>query len=162
MDDHGIQMGQLSVAVRKGAESMGRIFNMPFRPLDDASIIPTASTVEILERLPLLDSSIHEPPNGTVVMLGGVHILDPFSLIICKLHAFHTRPAIERGHDLDHLKILSTLLIDAEKLCRSKGVSLREDAERLHAILAAGEFPLPLASHESKWVNQAIDAAIQH
>ena len=134
---------------------------MPFQPLEGSSIIPTASTVEILERLPLLDSSIHEPPNGTVLLLGGVHILDPFSLTVCKLHAFHTRPPRERGNDLEHLRILSAVLIGAEKLCRSKGVSLRVDAERLGAILAAGEFLLPLTTPERDWVNQAIDAAVQ-
>jgi len=141
MSVNGIEMGQISVAVRKGAESMGRIFNMPFRPQGDSPAISAAATVEILERLPLLDSGIEIPPKGSVLLLAGVQVLDPFSLTVCKLHAFHTRPKSEQGSDLEHLKILATLLPAAEKLARSRGVRLKHDAERLHAILANGEFP---------------------
>jgi len=161
MSANGIEMGQISVAVRKGAESMGRIFNMPFRPLGDSPAITAAATVEILERLPLLDPGIEIPPNGSVLLLAGVQVLDPFSLMVCKLHAFHTRPKNEQGSDLEHLKILSALLPAAEKLSRSRGVSLKADAERLCAVLATGDFPLPFAGCEEKWINQAIEAAMR-
>jgi hypothetical protein len=161
MSVNGIEMGQISVAVRKGAESMGRIFNMPFRPQGDSPAISAAATVEILERLPLLDSGIEIPPKGSVLLLAGVQVLDPFSLTVCKLHAFHTRPKSEQGSDLEHLKILATLLPAAEKLARSRGVRLKHDAERLHAILANGEFPLPFSGPEEEWITQAIEAAMQ-
>ena len=161
MSVNGIEMGQISVAVRKGAESMGRIFNMPFRPQGDSPAISAAATVEILERLPLLDSGIEIPPKGSVLLLAGVQVLDPFSLTVCKLHAFHTRPKSEQGSDLEHLKILATLLPAAEKLARSRGVRLKHDAERLHAILANGEFSLPFSGPEEEWITQAIEAAMQ-
>jgi hypothetical protein len=161
MNSQGIEMGQISVAVRKGAESMGKIYNMPFRPLDSSSTIPAAATVEILERLPLLDSGIDTPPKGSVLLLAGVHVLDPFSLMVCKLHAFHTRPERERGHDMEHLKILSTLLPDAEKLCRIRGVDLKTDAQRLQAVLGLGDFPLPFAGVEEDRIKQAIGAAME-
>ncbi len=162
MNTQGIEMGQISVAVRKGAESMGKIYNMPFRPLDSSSTIPAAATVEILERLPLLDSGIDIAPNGSVLLLAGVHVLDPFSLMVCKLHAFHTRPESERGHDMVHLKILSTLLPDAERLCRSRGVSLKTDALRLQSVLGSGNYPFPFGGEEEKKTNQAINAAIDY
>lgn len=161
MSANGIEMGQISVAVRKGAESMGRIFNMPFRPLENSPAIAAAATVEILERLPLLDPGIEIPPNGSVLLLAGVQVLDPFSLTVCKLHAFHTRPKSEQGSDLEHLKILATLLPAAEKLSRSRGVSLKDDAERLRAVLASGEYPLPLSGPEQEWINRAIEEAMR-
>ena len=162
MNSQGIEMGQISVAVRKGAEAMGKIYNMPFRPLDSSSTIPAAATVEILERLPLLDSGIDTPPKGSVLLLAGVHVLDPFSLMVCKLHAFHTRPERERGHDMEHLKILSTLLPDAEKLCRSRGVSLKTDALRLQSVLGSGSYPFPFRGEEEEGINQAINSAIDN
>lgn len=138
---------------------MGRIFNMPFRPLNSATGIRVAATVEILERLPLLDSGIDDPPNGTVVTLKGVHVLDPFSLMICKLHAFHTSPHAEQGRDLGRLKILATLLPKAEMLCRSLGVDLSKDASRLQAVLDGGRFPLPPVFAEVALVRSANAAA---
>lgn len=159
MSANDIQMGQSSIAIRKGAESMGKIYNMPFRPLSGSSPINAAATVEILERLPLLDSGIDAPPNGTVLQLAGVHVLDPFSLLVCKLHAFHTRPESERGHDLEHLRILSTLLPEAEELCRLRGVSLKVDAARLRSVLLSGDYPLPLTGFEGDAVHRSIDNA---
>jgi len=70
-------------------------------------------------------------------------------------------PKNEQGSDLEHLKILSALLPAAEKLSRSRGVSLKADAERLCAVLATGDFPLPFAGCEEKWINQSIEAAMQ-
>ena len=70
-------------------------------------------------------------------------------------------PKNEQGSDLEHLKILATLLPAAEKLARSRGVRLKHDAERLHAILANGEFPLPFSGPEEEWITQAIEAAMQ-
>lgn len=161
MDAHGIQMGQISVAVRKGAEGMGKIFNMPFRPLDGSSDIQAAATVEILERLPLLDSGIEEPPNGCTVLLAGVHVLDPFSLLVCKLHAYHTRPVSERGQDLDHLRILAALLPSAVELCRSKGIGLAAEASRLAAILDSKKFPMPLGPADSSAIEDAIARSVR-
>jgi hypothetical protein len=161
MNSQGLEITQISVAIRKGAESMGRIFNMPFRPLNSFSSIRVAATVEILERLPLLDSGIDDPPNGTVVVLKGVHVLDPFSLMICKLHAFHTRPQAEQGHDLDHLKILAALLPGAEALCRTLGVDLSKDATRLQSVLNEGRFALPQDFAEEELVREAIASAMK-
>lgn len=161
MTSQGLEMTQISVAIRKGAESMGRIFKMPFRPLNSSTGIRVAATVEILERLPLLDSGINDPPNGTVVTLKGVHVLDPFSLMICKLHAFHTRPHAEQGHDLGHLKILATLLPKAEILCRTLSVDLSKDAARLQLVLDEGRFPLPPDFDEAALVRSAIASALK-
>lgn len=63
--------------------------------------------------------------------------------MICKPHAFHTRPHAEQGHDLSHWKILATLLPDAQTLCRSLGLDLSKDAFRLRSVLDDGRFPLP-------------------
>lgn len=161
MNSKEIEMGQIGVAIRKGAEAMGKIYNMPFRPINSSSGIRAAATVEILERLPLLDSAINDPPNGSTVLLKGVQVLDPFSLMVCKLHAFHTRPLAEKGHDLEHLKILATLLPAAEKLCRSSGVLLKEDAARLESILNEGTYPLPPDFAELRLVHEAIANAMK-
>jgi hypothetical protein len=160
MVSNGVEVPQLGVAIRKGAEEMGRIFNMPFRPLNSSAGIQASATVEVFERLPLLDGGIDCPPNGTVVVLSDTLVLDPFSLTVCKLHAYHTRPDFERGRDFEHLRILANLLPDAEKLCRSKGVSLSKDAARLQAVLDGGRFPLPPDFAEVALVHSAIAAAL--
>lgn len=144
MTAQGVEMGQINVAMRKGAEFMGKIYNLPFRPVDSHSGIQAAANVEILERLPLLDRSLAERPNGTVLTLAGIRVLDPFSLMICKLHAFHTRPPEEKGRDLHHLKILAAILPKTVQLCRERGIDLRADAARLLQVLESGEFPLPV------------------
>jgi hypothetical protein len=159
MDAHGLSMSQISVATRKGHESMGRIFNMPFRPLHPDAGIHAVAGVEILERLPLLDTGIDFPPNGSTVLLAGVHVLDPFSLLVCKLHAFHTRPDSERSNDLTHLRILATLLPRAAGMCRRAGIDLSADARRLAEIMAVGDYPFPAASAELNSIHEAIAIA---
>lgn len=160
MVSNGGEVPQLGVAIRKGAEEMGRI-NMPFRPLNTSSGNQASATVEVFERLPLLDAGMDSPPNGTVVVLSGTLVLDPFPLTVCKLHACHTRPDFERGRDFEHLRILATLLPEAEKLSRSKGVSLSKDASRLQSVLHEGRFALPPDFAEEELFREAITRALK-
>ena len=160
MDAQGLSMSQISVATRKGHESMGRIFNMPFRPLHPGAPIQAIAGVEILERLPLLDTGIDFPPNGSTVLLAGVQVLDPFSLVVCKLHAFHTRPVTERSNDLAHLRILTTLLPAATRMCIRAGIHLAADARRLAEILATGDYPFPNENIHPGPIQEAIAIAI--
>jgi hypothetical protein len=52
-----------------------------------------------------------------------------------------------------------TIKLDAEKLCRLRGVDLKTDAQRLQAVLVSGDFPLPFSRVEADWIKQAIGAA---
>ena len=76
-----------------------------------------STTIEILQRVPGLDLSADEPPQGHVLRLPlediRVRVLDPVSLFIAKAHTY--RDALEanqagRRNDGPHLRLLAALL----------------------------------------------------
>ena len=73
------------------------------------------TTIEALSGRPLLDEYLDEEKttirhNGTTMLLRGIYLLDPCSLMICKLNAIHTRPAGESDNDRKHATILSLVI----------------------------------------------------
>lgn len=71
------------------------------------------TTVEALSGMPLLDqydadNSIRQ--NGTALLHKNLYLLDPCSLLICKLNAIHTRPPGESDNDRKHATILSLVI----------------------------------------------------
>ena len=97
----GAELTGLAAATRKEAPHMGKIHAAGMRWRGHRT------TVEVLERLPGLDTSADEAPRGTHLKLwGGIPILDPCSLCICKLHAANSRPGEGANNDMMHLRIL--------------------------------------------------------
>jgi len=125
----GAKLGGVVAATRKNAPHMGRVFaaSITWRNFK--------TSVEVLERLPGLDSGIADPPIGTPLSpLDGILLLDPCSLFICKLHAANTRPAGGASNDVKHLAILACVIPRFLEKLRSTPVAEydgKEDAGRL-------------------------------
>lgn len=151
MQTDGAKLGGIVTATRKNAPHMGRVF---------ASSIfwrESKTSVEVLERLPGLDTGIDDSPVGTPLSpLRELVLLDPCSLFICKLHAANSRPAGQVGNDVKHLAILACVIPRFLEKLRSVPVpdyDGRVDAGRLLAQIEACEagrhpFRVPLASEE--------------
>lgn len=146
-------------ATRKNAPHMGRVFAV--------SLFWRGATtsIEVLERLPGLDSGIDEFPSGTAIATrGGLTLLDPCSLFICKLHAANTRPAGEAGNDVKHLAILACVIPRFLEKLRSAPVAeydAKEDVGRLLRQIEASEtgqhpFRVPLPAEEISTLCEAL------
>ena len=138
-------------AVRKNAPHMGRVFAVSLRWRGQQT------SIEVLERLPGLDTGIVDGPLGTpLVTLSGLSLLDPCSLFICKLHAANTRPTGEAGNDVKHLAILACVIPRFLEKLRSSAVADydgKEDVARLLQqieVCEAGRhsFQVPLGGDE--------------
>jgi len=70
------------------------------------------TTVEGLTGLPLLDQQtpLGIKWYGSRIPYGDLYLLDPCSLLVCKLNALHTRPPGESGNDKVHAEILSLVI----------------------------------------------------
>lgn len=101
----GAILGGMVSATRKNAPHMGRVFAASITWRD------FKTSVEVLERLPGLDSGIANAPVGTPLSPSDhLVLLDPCSLFICKLHAANTRPGGDAGNDIKHLAILARVI----------------------------------------------------
>lgn len=62
--------------------------------------------------MPLLDTTQGDliQTHGTGMRYGNIEVLDPCSLMICKLNAINTRPPGESDNDLKHATILSLVI----------------------------------------------------
>lgn len=150
--------GQAS-ATRKSAPHMGRVFAI--------SLIwkRMKTSIEVLERLPGLDTGIKDPRNGShLIIAGGLCVLDPCSLFICKLHAANTRPAGQSGNDVKHLKMLARVIprfLEKLRLSAVEGYDGNEDAARLLQLIEDCEegrnpFQIPLAAEEISGLTKAL------
>lgn len=148
----GAILGGIVAATRKNAPHMGRVFaaSITWRNFK--------TSVEVLERLPGLDSGIADAPVGTPLSpSAGLVLLDPCSLFICKLHAASTRPDDEAGNDIKHLSILARVIPRfLEKLRATPLVDYngKDDANRLLLQIEdsqAGRHPfrIPLPADET-------------
>lgn len=155
----GASIGGIVAATRKGAPHMGRVFaaSITWREF--------RTSVEVLERLPGLDSGIEDPPAGTPLRPDGdLTLLDPCSLFICKLHAANTRPAGEAGNDVKHLAILACVIPRFLEKLRSAPVAeydAKEDVGRLLRQIEASEtgqhpFRVPLSAEEISTLCEAL------
>jgi hypothetical protein len=125
----GAEIRSSVAATRKAAPHMGRIFASGF--IWDGR----RTSVEVLERLPGLDTSLEDPPMGTPIATpAGISLLDPCSLFICKLHAANTRPGEGANNDAKHLAILARVIprfLEKVRITALPEYDAREDAERL-------------------------------
>lgn len=120
---------------------------------------PTKTSVEVLSGMPLLDTYQDEQKtriqlNGTTLMVRGIFLLDPCSLMICKLNAIQTRPSGESDNDLKHATILS--LVIPRFIEKSLGRNLKNqdiyhpriDAQRLASFLSKEPWKDLIPEHE--------------
>ncbi len=66
-------------------------------------------SVEVLEKMPLVDSP-DAPPRGIALVMDDFPVLDPLSLMIGKIHAFNSRRPGQSDNDAKHLELLRRLL----------------------------------------------------
>lgn len=162
MQMDGAKLGGIVTATRKNAPHMGRVFA--------SSIIwrESKTSVEVLERLPGLDTGIEDAPVGTPLSpLNELVVLDPCSLFICKLHAANTRPSRQEGNDVKHLAILACVIPRFLEKLRSVHVPEydgRVDAQRLLEQINACEggrhaFRVPLTADV---ISRLCDALRRH
>ncbi|MEO8353623.1 MAG: hypothetical protein ABI680_17995 [Chthoniobacteraceae bacterium] len=93
---------------------------------------PGVTSVEVLEKMPLVDSP-ELPPQGFALELAGIRILDPLSLTIGKIHAFNHRPAGIANEDAVHLHLLARIVPRFILEARERGLAA-EVAERCRAL----------------------------
>jgi hypothetical protein len=129
MAKDGAEIRGSVTATRKNAPHMGRVFAVSLFWKGQQT------SIEVLERLPGLDTGIDDVPVGTpLVTRGGLSLLDPCSLFICKLHAANTRPEGAASNDVKHLAILSRVIPRFLEKLRSSPVAEydgKEDVARL-------------------------------
>ncbi len=135
--DEGHQIASLITVKRKEPPGMGNNFVMPVTLTNGIS-----TTVEVLERMPWVDEP-NGPARGLVMQIEGIRILDPLSLFIGKLHAWHHRDDPEKmSNDRLHLELLAEVIPQFIEEAESRRVDTRERRNELRVILDTHSTPL--------------------
>lgn len=159
MVKEGAEIRGKASATRKSAPHMGRVFAVSLFWKGGQT------SIEVLERLPGLDTGIDDAPQGSALLIAsGLSLLDPCSLFICKLHAANTRPGGEAGNDVKHLAILACVIPRFLEKLRSAPVpeyDAKEDVGRLLQQIEACEtgrhpFRVPLSAEEISKLCEAL------
>lgn len=101
-----------------------------------------STSVEILEALPWVDEGPNRP-YGFGIEVEGIPLLDPLSLFIGKLHAWHHRDDPEKtSNDRLHLELLGEIIPKFLTEAERRGVDTGERREALLEILARHATPL--------------------
>jgi hypothetical protein len=102
--------------------------------------------VEVLEALPWVDDG-PDRPYGFGVEVEGIPLLDPLSLFIGKLHAWHHRNDPEKtSNDRLHLELLGEIIPKFLTEADRRGGDTRERREALLGFLDLHTTPLPPAA----------------
>jgi hypothetical protein len=101
-----------------------------------------ATQVEVLEALPWVDDG-PDRPYGFGVEIDGIPLLDPLSLFIGKLHAWHHRDDPEKtSNDRLHLELLGEIIPKFVAEAERRGVDTRERRDALLGFLDKHTTPL--------------------
>jgi hypothetical protein len=126
---------------RKEPPGLGRNYVVPIELPDGR-----ATQVEVLEALPWVDDG-PDRPYGFGVEVEGIPLLDPLSLFIGKLHAWHHRNDPEKtSNDRLHLELLGEIIPKFLAEADRRGVDTRERREVLLGFLDLHTTPLPPAA----------------
>lgn len=127
-------------AKRKDPAGMGMNFIVPLDLADGRSTV-----IEILEALPWVDDG-PDRPYGFGIEVEGIPLLDPLSLFIGKLHAWHHRDDPEKtSNDRLHLELLGEIIPKFLTEAERRGVDTLERREALLEILTRHSTPLEQA-----------------
>lgn len=133
----GAKIKGFTVAQRKEPPGLGRNFVVPLDLADGRSTV-----IEVLEALPWVDEG-PDRLHGMVVMVDGIPLLDPLSLFIGKLHAWHHRNDPEKtSNDRLHLELLAEIIPRFLEEATTRGVDTAERREAIKMILAKHSTPL--------------------
>lgn len=144
LKDEGHRIASIITVKRKVPPGMGNNFVIPVTLTNG-----TATTVEVLERMPWVDEP-DGPARGLVMQIDGIRILDPLSLFIGKLHAWHHRDDPDRlSNDRLHLELLAVIVPKFLKEAERRGVDTRGRRDALLMILAVQSTPLSVVAGET-------------
>ena len=133
----GAKIKGLVAAKRKEPAGMGMNYVVPLDLADGR-----ATVIEVLEALPWVDDG-PDRPYGFGVEVEGIPLLDPLSLFIGKLHAWHHRDDPEKtSNDRLHLELLGEILPKFLAEAERRGVDTRERCEALLGFLDQHTTPL--------------------
>lgn len=141
----GCQLKGFVTATRNEPPGLGENYVIPL-------ILPDgrATVIEVLEAMPWVDDGPNRP-YGFGVIIDGIPLLDPFSLFIGKLHAWHDRNLPEvASNDRIHLELLSKIILAFASEAAERGLDISERKTALKVVLEAHETPLDpewVASH---------------
>jgi hypothetical protein len=128
---------------RKEPPGLGKNYVAPIELPDGR-----ATQVEVLEALPWVDDG-PDRPYGFGVEVAGIPLLDPLSLFIGKLHAWHHRDDPDKtSNDRLHLELLSEIIPKFLAEAERRGVETQERRQALGAILDAHTTPLGKPSED--------------
>lgn len=133
----GAKVKGFVAAKRKEPAGMGMNFVVPLNLADGR-----ATVIEILEALPWVDDG-PDRPYGFGVEVDGIPLLDPLSLFIRKLHAWHHRDDPEKtSNDRLHLELLGEIIPKFLTEAGRRGVDTQERRDALLEILDRHSTPL--------------------
>ncbi len=138
----GARINGFVAVTRKEPPGLGKNYVAPIDLKDGRK-----TNVEVLEALPWVDDG-PDRPYGFGVMIEGIPLLDPLSLFIGKLHAWHHRDDPEKtSNDRLHLELLGEIIPEFVAEAERRGTDTRERKEALRAILDRHSTPLDEAAY---------------
>ncbi len=144
MKAHGAKLKSFVKATRKEPPGMGSNFVVQLDLKDGRSTV-----IEVLEALPWVDDG-PDRPYGFGVEVDGIPLLDPLSLFIGKLHAWHHRDDPEKtSNDRLHLELLGEIIPKFVAEAARRGVDTAERKAALRAILDGHATPLGETAYTS-------------
>lgn len=133
----GAKVKGFVAAKRKEPAGMGMNFVVPLDLADGRSTV-----IEVLEALPWVDDG-PDRPYGFGVEVEGIPLLDPLSLFIGKLHAWHHRNDPEKtSNDRLHLELLGEIIPKFLAEADRRGVDTQERRVVLQDFLDRHTTPL--------------------
>ncbi|MFU8893852.1 MAG: nucleotidyl transferase AbiEii/AbiGii toxin family protein [Luteolibacter sp.] len=149
LKSEGVKVKGFVSITRKEPPGLGKNYVAPIELPDGRS-----TQVEFLEALPWVDDG-PDRPYGFGVEVDGIPLLDPLSLFIGKLHAWHHRDDPEKtSNDRLHLELLGEIIPKFVAEAERRGVDTRERREVLLGFL--DQHATPLADEALAGLRQAL------